>query len=103
MSGFVSIVSFIANPLVLPLVPWAMAFGALTGALGILPFVGQIVSWPVGVLSYFISQIIIGVTEFGANLPFAILQTGSISFWFILVWYLGYGVLYRKLKERKFS
>ena len=103
MSGFVSVVSFIANPLVLPLVPWAMAFGALTGALGILPFVGQIVSWPAGMISYFISQIIIGVTELGANLPFATLQTGTISFWFILVWYLGYGVLYRKLKERKFS
>ena len=99
MSGFVSIVSFIINPLVLPLVPWAMAFGALTGALGILPFVGQIVSWPVGALSYFISQIIISVTEFSASLPFATLQTGSISFWFIFVWYVGYWFLYKKIKN----
>jgi len=97
MSGFVSLVSFIINPLVLPLVPWAMAAGALTGALGIIPLVGTIISWPIGILSYFISQIIIGATELGASLPLATLQTGTISLWMIALWYVGYGFLYRKL------
>lgn len=94
MSGFISLVSFLVNPLVLPLVPWAMAFGALTGAFGIF---SQMLSWPFGVISYFISEIMISITEFSANLPLATFQTGSISLWFIFVWYLGYGVLYWKL------
>src|SRR3989339_290260 len=96
MSGFVSLISFLVNPLVLPLVPWAMAFGALTGAIGIF---SQMLSWPFGVISYFISQIMISITEFSASLPLATLQTGSISLWFIFAWYLGYGVLYWKLKN----
>jgi competence protein ComEC len=96
MSGFVSLISFIVNPLILPLVPWAMAFGALTGALGIF---SQILSWPVGIISYFISQIIISVTEFSASLPLATIQTGSVSLPLIFIWYLGYGVLFIKLKK----
>ena len=104
MSGFVSIISFIVNPLVLPLVPWAMAFGAMTGALGIAPsFLGVALSWPLGVISYFITQIIISITEFSAGIPFATLQTGSISLWLIFVWYLGYGVLYFKIKNKSVS
>lgn len=100
MSGFVSLISFLINPIVLPLVPWAMGFGALTGAVGLLPFVGTILSWPFGIISYFISQIIISLTEFSAPLPLATLQTGSISFWFILVWYAGYGFIFYKLKNK---
>ncbi|MEK7669295.1 MAG: ComEC/Rec2 family competence protein [Patescibacteria group bacterium] len=98
MSGFVSLISFLVNPIVLPLVPWAMAFGALTGALGIF---SQMLSWPFGVISYFISQIIIYITELSANIPLATLQTGSISIWLIFVWYVGYGVLYKKLSAEK--
>ena len=100
MSGFVSLVSFVINPIVLPLVPWAMGFGALTGALGIIPWIGQILSWPFGIISYFITQIIIFITETSARIPLATLQTGSISLWLIFVWYLGYGFLYLKLKEK---
>ncbi len=98
MSGFVSLISFFINPIILPLVPWAMAFGALTGAVGLIPFVGKILSWPFGIISYFISQIIISLTEFSSHLPLATLQTGSISLWAIFLWYVGYGVLYWKLK-----
>lgn len=100
MSGFVSVISFIINPIVLPLVPWAMGFGALTGALGIIPWIGQILSWPFGIISYFITQIIIFITEFSARLPLATLQIGTISLWIIFVWYLGYAFLYLKLKEK---
>ena len=96
MSGFVSLISFIINPLVLPLVPWAMGFGALTGAIGIF---SQILSWPFGVLSYFITQIIIFITEFSARIPFATLQTDSISLFVIFIWYVGYGFIFWKLKK----
>lgn len=94
MSGFVSLISFLVNPLVLPLVPWAMAFGALTGAVGIF---SQMFSWPLGVISYFISGVMIYITEFSANLPLATLQTGSIPISLIFIWYVGYGILYFKL------
>ncbi|MFA6405527.1 MAG: ComEC/Rec2 family competence protein [Candidatus Paceibacterota bacterium] len=102
MSGFVSLISFLINPIVLPLVPAVMGFGALTGAIGLLPWVGQILSWPFGVASYFLTQIIISLTEFSANIPFATLQTGSISLWLILIWYLAYGFLYWKFVKNKF-
>ena len=100
MSGFVSLVSFIINPLILPLVPWTMALGALTGTLGVIPFIGTILSWPFGVLSYLLSQIIISLTEFSASLPFATLQTGSIPLFIILIWYAGYGFVYWKINHR---
>jgi competence protein ComEC len=99
MSGFVSLISFLINPTVLPLIPWAMGAGALTGALGLLPLVGSILSWPFGVISYVLTQIIISITEFSASLSLATLQTGSISLWLILIWYLVYGILYWKLKK----
>lgn len=99
MSGFVSIISFLINPIILPLVPWTMALGALVGALGIIPFIGTILSWPFGVLSYLISQIIISATEFSASLPFATLQTGEVSFWIIILWYAGYGFVYYKIQK----
>ncbi|MEK7116916.1 MAG: ComEC/Rec2 family competence protein [Patescibacteria group bacterium] len=103
MSGFISVISFLINPLLLPLTPAVMAFGALTGAFGLLPFIGGILSWPFGAISYILTQIIIYLTEFSANLPLATFQTGSISLWFILVWYLAYGILFMKLRKNYFQ
>ena len=99
MSGFVSLISFLINPIVLPLVPWAMGFGALTGAVGLIPLVGQIFSWPLGIVAYLISQIIIYLTEFSAQIPFATLQTGAIPLWLIFIWYVFYGSIYWKLRR----
>jgi len=96
MSGFVSIISFVVNPLVLPMIPWVMALGALTGALGI---VSQILSWPVAALSYFFTQVIISITEFSASIPYATLQIGTLPLWVILLWYGFYGFVYLKLKK----
>lgn len=97
MSGFISLISFIVNPLVLPLVPLAMASGALTGALGI---ISQILSWPFGAISYFISQIIISATELSAALPFAALEIGALPWSAVFLWYLGYGFIFWKLKRK---
>ena len=99
MSGFVSIVSLLINPLVLPFIPWVMALGALTGLLGLLPFVGGFLSWPIGALAYLLTQFVIIVTKFFANVPFATLQIGNISVFAILVCYLFYGFIYWKLKK----
>ncbi|OHA86968.1 MAG: hypothetical protein A3A96_03460 [Candidatus Zambryskibacteria bacterium RIFCSPLOWO2_01_FULL_39_39] len=100
MSGFISLISFVVNPLILPLVPWVMALGALTGTLGIIPSVlGQILSWPFGILSYLLTQIMITTVELSARIPLATLQTGSIPFSIIFIWYLAYGFLFMKLKK----
>lgn len=98
MSGEVSLVSFLVNPLLLPLVPIVMALGAATGGAGLLPLLGNMLSWPLGVLAYFSSQIIISVTELSASLPLASIPIGAIPPIVILLWYVGYAVLYWKLK-----
>ena len=76
-----------------------MGFGALTGAIGLIPLVGQIFSWPLGIVAYLISQIIIYLTEFSAQIPFATLQTGAIPLWLIFIWYVFYGSIYWKLRR----
>lgn len=98
MSGNFSIISFIINPLVLPIIPVLMAFGALTAFIGIF---SEIISWPFGTISYLISEIIIKITEFSANLPFSSIQIKSVPTLLIFVWYTVYGVLYWKLKVKK--
>jgi competence protein ComEC len=96
MSGFASLISFFVNPIVLPLVPWAMALGSITGALGIF---SQILSWPFGTLSYFLTQIIISITEFSADIPFATISIGTLPLWAIFIWYSGYALLFKKLNR----
>lgn len=103
MSGNFSIISFAVNPIVLPLVPWAMGFGALTGALGILPFIGTILSWPVGVLTYVLTRVMIYITEFSASLPLATLSIGAIPFYIILIWYAFYAFIFLKLRNKTVS
>lgn len=99
MSGAASVVSFIINPIVLPSIPWAMALGGLTGALGLLPFIGQILSWPFGALSYILTQIIITLTELYANIPLASIPLGTLPFFAILIWYGVYTFIYLKLQK----
>ncbi len=97
MSGAISIISFIVNPLVLPLVPYAMAFGALAGAFGI---IAKIISWPFGIMAYFLTEIIIKIVEASSSLPFATMQIDTLPFYAILIWYALYGLLYLKMKDK---
>lgn len=75
-TGSVSIVSLLANLLVLPVVPLLMAAGVLTAVVGwlygslTLPFAGG---------SYLISEYIFTVTEKLADLSFATASVGTIS------------------------
>jgi len=99
MSGQFSLISFLVNPIVLPLIPATMALGGLTGGLGVIPFIGKILSWPIGAISYFVTQIIISIAEFSAKVSGAVFQIGSLSIWFIFLWYVGYGILYFKFQK----
>ena len=95
MSGSVSIISFLVNPLILPLTPLVMALGGLTGSIGL---VSHLLSWPFGTLSYFVTELIIKVVEFSSSLHFASLFVGSLSNLAIFVWYAFYGWVYFRLK-----
>jgi competence protein ComEC len=99
MSGFVSLISFLLNPIILPLVPTTMLLGILTSVLGLLPIVGKILAWPFGTLAYFLTQLIIWLTESASQFAFATLTIGQLPIWIIFVWYGFYGVLFSKLKN----
>lgn len=101
MSGVVSIISFIVNLIVLPLVPFAMFFGFLTGLLGFIPLLGVPLSWIAGIVAFVFTKIIITVTEIGAGVPFAVLKTGTLPLFGIIVWYLVYAFIYLKIKKLK--
>lgn len=99
MSGEISLVSFLVNPLVLPVVPIVMALGALTGFAGALPFIGKIVSWPFGALAFIASEFIIRVVEIFSALSFAVVPIGTLPLYVIVIWYAFYAYAYYKLKN----
>jgi competence protein ComEC len=67
-TGNLSLVALPANILVLPVVPFAMAFSALAGLVAlIIPFVGIYVGLP----AYLLLSYIISIAELTARLPFA--------------------------------
>lgn len=99
MSGTFSLISFLVNLIVLPLVPTLMFLGFATGLSGFLPFIGKFVAWLFSIPSYVLSQTIILVTEFSVQLPFSFIQISSLPTWLVLFWYSGYAFLFWKLKQ----
>lgn len=100
MSGTFSLVSFVVNLLVLPLIPTVMLFGFVAGFLGFVPFLGKILSWPFGAISYLLTEIMIRVAEISASLPLSVLKTGTIPLWLIFVWYAFYSFIFYRLNKR---
>lgn len=82
--GMFSVISPLANILILPFVPPAMGFGFVSGILG---FVSQAVSIPFGIISEFISKYIIFVVDKLSVLPFAVLEL-NFSVWLLLICYI---------------
>jgi competence protein ComEC len=95
----VSLVAPIVNLLVLPLVPWIMLAGFLTGALGLAVFpAAKILSWPTTMLL----SLMIKTIEAGSGLPWAAVKLASGPV-FVLVYYAvlaGVLVLYNKRYAR---
>lgn len=100
MSGILSLISFLVNLIIPPLIPYTMALGALTGAVGLF---SQTLSWPLGTISYILSELIIKIVELSSQIPFAFLDTGTLPLSAVSLWYIGYGFLYWKLTSRKNS
>lgn len=72
--GAVSVVSLFANVLVLPLAPFLMFFGFITGLI-FLPFIHL----PFSFVTSLLSKYVFAVSNFFASLPFAMLSTSIIN------------------------
>jgi competence protein ComEC len=85
--GNLSLVSFPANVLVAPVIPFAMAFSALAGFAGILfswiPYLATIIGLP----AYLLSAFLVAVAEVGSRLPLAAVTLPPFSFWLVLASY----------------
>ncbi|MFZ1987726.1 MAG: ComEC/Rec2 family competence protein [Minisyncoccia bacterium] len=95
-TGNLSFISFIANVLVAPAVPIAMAFSFIAGLVGIII---PIIAPALGIPAYFFLAYIVSVAEYAAAFPFA--HAILPSFGFVLV-ILSYGFLWwfvQKYKE----
>ncbi len=86
-NGLFSLVAFVANVLVLPLVPAAMAASAFAGFVGLtIPMIAPYAGLP----AYVLLHSIITIVHTAANLPFVIFSIPTFSF----LWVLGtYAVL----------
>lgn len=83
-TGIFSLVSLPANILVLPLVPHAMLFGFLTGALGIF---SHLTALPFAYISYGLLHYMLIVVEWFASLPFAAITIKHVPGILIVVCY----------------
>ena len=87
-TGNLSLVAIPANLLVMPVVPFAMAFSALAGLGGIFlgtfaPLLGIILAFP----AYLANAYFIGVAQKAAGLPLAAFTLPLFPFWLVLVAY----------------
>ena len=97
MSGSISLVSFIINPIVLPFVPYVMLFGFLTGLVG---FASTTLAWVPGSISYISTEAIFRIVSFANSIPLSNISIPSIPIIVIFIWYGFYVALYLKLKKK---
>ncbi len=99
--GNLSFVSFPANILVAPVIPFAMAFSAIAGFAGIIfnaiPFVASVIALP----AYLFSAFLIAVAEIGASLPLAAVSLPPFPFWLVLISYALLVLLAHKVSGHK--
>jgi hypothetical protein len=97
--GLFSTAGIIVNPLILFFVPATMLFGFLTGIAG---FVSQFLSLPFGWAAYALSAYELKVVDIFSKLPFSSFNI-SLSFWLMLLIYIGYAVILYKLTRKKIA
>ncbi|MBY0110899.1 ComEC family competence protein [Patescibacteria group bacterium] len=96
-NGLFSVVALPANILVLPIVPLAMAAGALAGLGGALvPALAPLF----GIPAYFLLSYIIVIVEYASALPFAAFSISAFPFIYTLIAYVGLGYLIWKYRDR---
>jgi competence protein ComEC len=79
-TGQVSVIGFVSNLIILPLVPTAMTFGAIAVLLG---FFSTFIAWPVSFITYLLLKTILVLVNLFAHLPLAGLVITSGSWWVV--------------------
>lgn len=95
-TGIVSLISLLANILILPVVPTLMLLGAIMIVLG---FIAYPVAFIALVPTHILLLYVLRVVSLAAHLPFAYLQIASLPTALMLIWYLA--MLCLILYERK--
>lgn len=92
-NGLFSLVALPANVLILPLIPLAMVLSAGAGLAGFLtPTLAPFLGLP----AHFMLSLIIGATEFFAQLPFAGIAIPAFPLFFVAVSYFALGIFVQK-------
>lgn len=83
-TGQISLVGFISNLIVLPIIPVVMGLGALTVFLG---FWSYFLAWPISFITYLLLKIILILADLFARVPFAESVFSLNSWWPVLFLY----------------
>lgn len=94
--GSVSLIGFIANIFVLPVVPIAMLIVALVAVFGWVPFFGSILAF----VAYIVLAYMILAVEFFARIPFASLQNISFPLFMLIIFYAVLGYFIFRFRSR---
>jgi competence protein ComEC len=98
--GTISVIGFLVNIFVLPLVPITMLFVTLTGLVG---FISSSVSTILGWISYILLEYELAIVDFASKIPMASLEIGKFSVLIVIGIYLTYSVymVYIYYRHRK--
>ena len=100
--GRISFIAPLANILILPVIPLAMAVGSLAVLGGIIYFgLGQIIGW----FAWLVLSYIIKAVEFLAAIPWASGEAGKIHWIFLIIFYLliGWFIWWKSEEKKKFN
>ncbi len=100
-TGQVSLISFVVNLIVLPLIPYGMLMGFITALLGLLH---TVLAWIPGMITYGILTLTLRIPDIAARIPYASVKLPAVSLFIIILWYIGVIALlifiYRRIKRR---
>lgn len=96
--GNLSVVALPANILILPVIPFTMGLGFLTGVLGL---VWYGLSVPVGYVAYLFLHYVLSVVEFFANFSYASFSVPNFPLWLtvLIYMYFVYLIFWQSIKK----
>ncbi|RJQ35199.1 ComEC family competence protein [Candidatus Parcubacteria bacterium] len=97
--GILSLVSPVANFLVLPLSTMILIFNFLLAIFGSINFLATLISWPLFILF----KLMVEISKFLANLPFAYLNISDFNIYFLIICYLFLVVITLILKPQDYE
>jgi len=86
-SGIISLVGFVVNVLVLPIIPLVMALGFVTGTLGL---VSSALAFVPGTITHALLFYVVWVSEMFSKLPHGVVTAGHISALVPVFFYVGF-------------